>query len=69
MVQAYIDGTQAICEKGQWSIGRNIGIELAQAAGRRIARIRETLIPTGFLRLVQSLKVLLQHQHLATHFE
>ena len=63
------DLADAIGVEGERPGGRDAGIQLAQAASRRIARVGKELLAPGLLRAVQRQEVFLQHQHLAPHLQ
>ena len=63
------DLADAIGVEGERPAGGDTGIQLAQAAGRRVARVGKELVAPGLLRAIQRQEVFLQHQHLAPHFQ
>ena len=55
--------------EGQRPPGGDAGIELAQAAGGRVAGVGKALLAPSLLRGIEGEEVVLEHQHLATHLQ
>ena len=51
----------------QSALGGDLRVELAQGAGRRVARIGEEALPCRLTRLVEACKAGARHEHLAAH--
>ena len=64
-----IEGADAIRIETQLALRRDARIELAQAAGRRIARVGKFLLTCLALAFVQTGKIGLEHHHLAAHVQ
>ena len=60
---------RAVGVKVQRTLGGHRAVKLAQGACGRIAGIDKGLLAEGFLRVVQSQKVGLVHDHFAAHFQ
>ena len=58
-----------VYERGQVAMRRDLGVLLAQASRRRIARVREPLLAVRLGRRVQRLEARLRHVALAAQFD
>ena len=59
----------AVAEKVERPVGRHAGVQLAEAAGRRVAGVGKGLFPGGQSALVQVAKTPARHEDLAADLE